>query len=131
MVVSFLIEGGGMTKGQVEARISEVVSRFENEYMGRGPKQIRTLIIQDLIIIRLKGFLSQSEQKLAENSQGVELLKKVRMTLFENSRSYLVSLINEVVDVEVISTHSDVSTKTGEKIIVITVGENLEEKLSR
>jgi len=120
-----------MTKGQVEARISEVVSRFENEYMGRGPKQIRTLIIQDLIIIRLKGFLSQSEQKLAENSQGVELLKKVRMTLFENSRSYLVSLINEVVDVEVISTHSDVSTKTGEKIIVITVGENLEEKLSR
>lgn len=120
-----------MTKGQTEARISEAVSKFEIEYMGRGPKQIRTLIIQDLIIIRLKGFLSQSEQKLAENSQGVELLKKVRMMLFENSRSYLVSLIKEVIDVEVISTHSDVSTKTGEKIIVITVGENLEEKLLR
>ena len=120
-----------MTKGQTEARISEAVSKFEIEYMGRGPKQIRTLIIQDLIIIRLKGFLSQSEQKLAENSQGVELLKKVRMMLFENSRSYLVSLIKEVIDVEVISTHSDVSTKTGEKIIVITVGENLEEILSR
>lgn len=118
-----------MTKGQTEAKISEAVSKFEIEYMGRGPKQIRTLIIQDLIIIRLKGFLSQSEQKLAENSQGVELLKKVRMLLFENSRTYLVSLIKEVVDVEVISTHSDVSTKTGEKIIVITVGENLEEKL--
>lgn len=120
-----------MTKGQAEAKISEAVSKFEIEYMGRGPKQIRTLIIQDLIIIRLKGFLSQSEQKLAENSQGVELLKKVRMTLFENSRTYLVNLINEVVDVEVISTHSDVSTKTGEKIIVITVGEDLEERLSR
>lgn len=120
-----------MTKGQAEAKISEAVSKFEIEYMGRGPKQIRTLIIQDLIIIRLKGFLSQSEQKLAENSQGVELLKKVRMTLFENSRTYLVSLIKEVVDVEVISTHSDVSTKTGEKIIVITVGEDLEEKLLR
>lgn len=120
-----------MTKGQAEAKISEAVSKFEIEYMGRGPKQIRTLIIQDLIIIRLKGFLSQSEQKLAENSQGVELLKKVRMMLFENSRTYLVSLIKEVVDVEVISTHSDVSTKTGEKIIVIIVGENLEEILSR
>ena len=120
-----------MTKGQAEAKISEAVSKFEIEYMGRGPKQIRTLIIQDLIIIRLKGFLSQSEQKLAENSQGVELLKKVRMMLFENSRTYLVSLIKEVVDVEEISTHSDVSTKTGEKIIVITVGENLEEILSR
>lgn len=120
-----------MTKGQAEAKISEAVSKFEIEYMGRGPKQIRTMIIQDLIIIRLKGFLSQSEQKLAENSQGVELLKKVRMMLFENSRTYLVSLIKEVVDVEVISTHSDVSTKTGEKIIVITVGEDLEEKLLR
>lgn len=120
-----------MTKGQAEAKISEAVSKFEIEYMGRGPKQIRTLIIQDLIVIRLKGFLSQSEQKLAENSQGVELLKKVRMMLFENSRTYLVNLIKEIVNVEVTSTHSDVSTKTGEKIIVITVGENIEDKLSR
>lgn len=120
-----------MTKGQVEAKISEAVSKFEIEYMGRGPKQIRTLIIQDLIIIRLKGFLSQSEQKLAENSHGVELLKKVRTVLFEKSREYLLGLIQEVVDIEVISTHSDVSTKTGEKIIVITTAENLEERFSR
>ena len=61
-----------MTKGQIEAKVSEAVSRFEIEFMGRGPKQIRTLIVQDLIVIRLKGFLSQSEQKLAENNQGVE-----------------------------------------------------------
>jgi len=120
-----------MTKGQAEAKISEAISRFEIEYMGRGPKQIRTLIIQDLIIIRLKGFLSQSEQKLAENSQGVDLLKKVRMMLFENSREYLVDLMREVVGVNVISTHSDVSTKTGEKIIVITVDEDLDDKFSR
>lgn len=124
-------KGGVMTKGQIEAKISEAVSKFEIEFMGRGPKQIKTLIIQDLIVIRLKGFLSQSEQKLAENSQGVELLKKVRTTLFESSRSFLETLIKEVVDVEIISTHSDVSTKTGEKIIVITVGENLEERISQ
>ena len=123
--------GDIVTKGQAEAKISEAVSKFEIEYMGRGPKQIRTLIIQDLIIIRLKGFLSQSEQKLAENSHGVELLKKVRTVLFEKSREYLIGLIQEVVDIEVISTHSDVSTRTGEKIIVITTAENLEERFSR
>ena len=123
--------GDNMTKGQTEAKISEAVSKFEIEFMGRGPKQIRTLIVQDLIIIRLKGFLSQSEQKLAENSQGVELLKKVRTVLFEKSREYLISLIQEVVQVEIISTHSDVSTKTGEKIIVITTAEDLEERFSR
>lgn len=120
-----------LTKGQVEAKISEAVSKFEIEYMGRGPKQIRTLIIQDLIVIRLKGFLSQSEQKLAENSQGVELIKKLRATLFESARSYLEALIKEVVDVDIISTHSDVSTRTGEKIIVITVGDNLEDRFNK
>lgn len=120
-----------MTKGQVEAKISEAISKFEIEFMGRGPKQIRTIIIQDLIIVRLKGFLSQSEQKLAESSQGIELIKKLRATLFENAREYLETLIKEVIDVNIISTHSDVSTKTGEKIIVITVDENLEEKFNK
>lgn len=118
-----------MTKGQIEAKISEAVGKFEIEYMGRGPTQIRTIIIQDMIIIRNRGFLSQSEQKLAENSQGVELVKKVRSTLFENGRNLLESLIRQVIDVDIISTHSDVSTKTGEKIIIITVAENLEDKL--
>lgn len=118
-----------MTKGQVEAGISEAVSKFEIEYMGRGPKQIKTLIAQDLIIVRLMGFLSHSEQKLVqENSQGVELIKKIRSALFESARAFLETLVKEVIDVEIISTHSDISTKTGEKIIVITVGENLEER---
>ena len=117
-----------MTKGQAEAKISEAISKFEIEYNGRGPKQIRTLIVQDLIIIRLKGFLSQSEQKLAENSQGVELLKKVRTMIFESSKDYILALIKDIVDV--VSAHSDISTKTGEKVIIITVDENLEEKFS-
>ncbi|KXG76151.1 DUF2294 domain-containing protein [Thermotalea metallivorans] len=120
-----------MTKGQIEAKISEAVSKFEIEFMGRGPKQIKTFIIQDLIIIRLKGFLSQSEQKLAINREGVELLKKVRTMLFENAREYFEKIIQEVVDVSIISIHSDVSTRTGEKVIIVTVAENLEEKLNR
>ena len=99
--------------------------------MGRGPKQIRTRIVQDLIIIRLKGFLSQSEQKLAEDSQGVELLKKVRTMLFEGSKDYLISIIKGIVDVEVVSTHSDISTKTGEKVIIISLSENLEDQFSK
>ena len=129
-MIIFLKAGDCMTKGQAEAKISEAISKFEIEYNGRGPKQIRTLIVQDLIIIRLKGFLSQSEQKLAENSQGVELLKKVRTMIFESSKDYILALIKDIVDVDVVSAHSDISTKTGEKVIIITVDENLEEKFS-
>lgn len=116
-----------MTKGQMEAKISELVSKFEIEYMGRGPKAIRTYIISDMIIIRLSGFLSPSEQKLTDNQQGVELFKRVRTTLFEGGRGYLETLITDFIDVAIVSTHSDISTKTGEKIIIITVDRNLEE----
>jgi uncharacterized protein YbcI len=122
---------GAMTKGQLEAKISEAVSAFEINYMGRGPKQIKTVICQDLIIIRLKGFLSQAEQKLTESSQGVDLFKRVRSTLFEGAREYLEKLIRDVIELDIVSMHSDVSTRTGEKIIILTLGENLEYKLTK
>ena len=120
-----------MTKGQTEARLSEAVSAFEMIYMGRGPKQIKTMICQDLIIIRLKGFLSQVEKKLAESSQGVELLKQVRTSLFESAREYFEKQIQEVVPIDIVSIHSDVSTRTGEKIIIITLAEDLEHTYSK
>ena len=120
-----------MTKGQIEAKISEAISKFEIEYMGRGPKNIRTHIINDMIIVRLSGFLSPSEQKLTDNPQGIELFKKVRTALFEGGRGYLETLIIDVIGVAIISTHSDISTKTGEKIIVITADRNLEELITK
>jgi len=119
-----------MTKGQLEAKLSEAVSKFELEYMGIGPKLIRTYILNDLIIIRLSGVLSPSEQKLTDNPQGIELFKKVRSSLFEGGRGYLETLITEIINVAIVSTHSDISTKTGEKIIVITTDKNIEEMIS-
>lgn len=118
-----------MTKGQIESKISEAISKFEIEQMGRGPEKIRTIIFQDLIIIRLNGFLSPSEKNLAKNSDGIELIKKVRTALFENARKDLEDAIKSVVKVNVISTYSDVSTKTGEKIIAVVVDKNLEESI--
>ncbi len=119
-----------MTKGQLEAKLSEAVSKFESEYMGRGPKSIRTHILNDLIIVRLSGILSPSEQKLTDNPQGIELFKKVRSSLFEGGRGYLETLITDILNVAIVSTHSDISTKTGEKIIIITADRNLEDFIS-
>jgi uncharacterized protein YbcI len=115
----------------MEAKISESISKFEIEYMGRGPKTVRSYIINDMILVRLTGFLSPSEQKLTDSPQGIELFKKVRTSLFEGGRGYLETLINDIVDVAVVSTHSDISTKTGEKVIIITVDRNLEELLTK
>ncbi len=118
-----------MTKGQLEAKISEVISKFEIEYMGIGPKTIKTYIVKDMILVRLTGVLSPSEQKLTESLQGIELFKKVRSSLFEGGRGYLETLIMDIIHVAIVSTHSDISTKTGEKIIVITLEKNLEERI--
>jgi len=116
-----------MTKGQIEAKLSEAVSKFEIEHMGRGPEKIRTIIFQDLIIVRLKGFLSKSEKSLAQNKEGVDLIKRLGIALFENARESLEQAIKSVLDVNVVSTYSDVSTKTGEKIIAITVDKDIEQ----
>ena len=118
-----------MTKGQIESKISEAISKFEIEQMGRGPEKIRTTIMQDLILIRLQGFLSNSEKNLANTKDGIDLIKKVRTALFENARESLEASVRSVIDVNVVSTYSDVSTKTGEKIIVIVVDCDIEDKL--
>jgi uncharacterized protein YbcI len=124
-------EGMLMTKGQIESKISEAVSKFEIEQMGRGPEKIKTTIVQDLIIIRLTGFLSKSEKSLAESKDGIDLIKKVRMALFENALGRLIDAVKGIIDIEIVSTHSDVSTKTGEKIIVFVSSSNIEEIINK
>lgn len=118
-----------MTKGQVEAKISEAVSKFEVEFMGRGPQKIKTMIIGDLIVIHLLGFLSQAEKQVVTNNEGIELLKKMRSMLFEKNLEQFKKVIQELIPYEIASTHSDISTVTGEKIIVLTYGLNVEESL--
>lgn len=115
------------TKGQLEARISDAVSKFEKDYMGRGPRDIKTKIIQNHILILVDGFLSQSEQKLAETVQGIKLIKDMRTALFENARDNLKTLVADIIGMDILSMHSDVSTKTGEKIIVLTLKDSLGE----
>jgi len=118
--------GSSMTKGQIESKLSEAISKFEIEQMGRGPEKIRTVIFQDLILIRLNGFLSISEKNLAKNPGGIQMIKNARTALFENAREELEATIKTVIDVNIVSTYSDVSTKTGEKIIAIVVDQDIE-----
>ena len=120
-----------MTKGQLEAKLSEAVSKFEVDYMGRGPKTIKTYVVSDMIIVRLTGILSPAETKLVDTPQGIDLFKNIRVSLFEGGRGYLETLITSVINVDIISTHVDISTKTGEKIIIIITNNNIEELITK
>jgi uncharacterized protein YbcI len=119
------------SKGQLEAEITKAVIQFEREHLGRGPHEARTWIIQDMILIRLKGVLTPAEEKLAEDEEGKNLIKQMRMQLIERSRSLLESMIQGVTGVPVVSLHSDISTKTGERVIILTLAEDLEARFRR
>jgi uncharacterized protein YbcI len=107
--------------GQIEAAVSEAVIKFERECMGRGPTKTRTYFLEDLIVVRLEGVLTPAEQQLVKDSQGVKLLKEVRSNLIEGARETLKEMILDLSGREVVSMHSDISSKVGERIIVFTL----------
>ncbi|MCU0574972.1 MAG: DUF2294 domain-containing protein [Syntrophobacteraceae bacterium] len=112
------------TKGQIEAEICDAVIRFEKEYMGRGPLETKAYILDDLVLVRLKNVLTQAELKLAEaadRKDGRELIKRLRITLFEQGRPLLEALVEQIVGVRVKSLHTDISTVTGERVILFTL----------
>jgi uncharacterized protein YbcI len=114
------------TLGQLEASACEAIGRFEREYMGRGPKDIRAYLIGDLLIIRLSGVLTVAEQKLIKTlpaDKGRDLLKQVRTQLIETARPLLEAIVLDVTGVEVLSLHHDISTITGEEVILFTLVE--------
>ena len=114
------------TSGEIEAAISQGMSHFEQEYMGRGPKGVHAHLIGDLIVVRLEGVLTTAEQHLVKTLQadkGRDLVKQVRVQLLETSRPILEAMVEEITGVKLLSLHHDISTLTGEKIIVFTLVE--------
>src|SRR5437016_1773242 len=114
------------TQGEIEAAICEGISRFEQDYMGRGPKDIHTHLIGDLLIVRLQGVLTAAEQQLVKTlpaEKGRDLLKQVRTHLIETARPVMEAMIQEITGAKVLSLHHDISTTTGEEIVLFTLAE--------
>lgn len=109
---------------QIEHQISDAVMNFEKEYMGRGPLETRTFIIENLVIVRLKGVLTKAELQLAntENTdRGRKLIKEMRIELIEKGRPLLDAVVESITGKKVISLHTDISTVTGERVILFTL----------
>ncbi|MEE4602284.1 MAG: DUF2294 domain-containing protein [Desulfobacteraceae bacterium] len=112
------------SKGQLEAAICEAVIKFEKEFMGRGPLETKAYIIDDIVLVRLKNVLTQAELKLAgvpESKDGRELVKRIRITLLEQGRPLLEEAIEKILGVKVKSLHTDISTVTGERVILFSL----------
>ncbi|PEN07724.1 hypothetical protein CRI93_07000 [Longimonas halophila] len=114
------------TQGQVEAAVTEAITKFEREYLGRGPKEARTFVVENMVVVQLQGILSPAERQLSHENGGVELIKQMRTRLIESSSDELRALVEEETGVEVVSLHTDISARTGERIFVFSLDGNLE-----
>ncbi len=109
---------------EAEKEISQAIVRFEKEFMGRGPLDAKTYIIDDMVLVRLKNVLTPAELKLAESQvreRGRYLIKQIRQELIEQGRPLLDIVIKDILGIGVVSLHTDISAKTGERVIVFTL----------
>ena len=115
------------SRGELEAAICEGVGHFEQDYMGRGPENIHTHLLGDLLVVRLQGVLTAAEQHLVKSlsgEKGRDLLKQVRTHLIETARPVMEAMVQEITGVKVLSLHHDISTRSGEEVVLFTLAES-------
>ena len=132
------------SQGEIEAAVCDGISRFQQEFIGRGPKDIHAHLIGTLLVVRLQGVLTPAERQLIaprdesadagtgssngngnghENGNGRSLLKQVRAHMVSTGRGRLESIVEESVGVKLVSVHHDISTITGEELLVFSLAE--------
>lgn len=116
----------GYSKGQMEDEITKALIQWEKEYKGRGPTEARTDILRDMVIVILRGVLSQAEQQLSRNLEGMALVKELRRQLVEQGRPQLEEIVSQITSRQVVSLHTDVSTKTGERVFIFMMDKSIE-----
>lgn len=119
------------TKGMIEAEISEAMIKFEKEYMGRGPVETKTYIIEDMVLVRIKGVLTKAEVQLTKSDQGLILIKQVRLKLIEEMKHLLEAIVQDITQCAIKSMHTDISTTTGERVIIFTLDKDLETTIKK
>jgi uncharacterized protein YbcI len=119
------------TKGEIEAEIGRAIVQFEIDYMGRGPKETSAHIVEDLIVVRLKGVLTPAEEQLTQSIDGKELVKKMRSTLIDKARPLLYQVVGDITGTKILDLHTDISTESGERVFVFSLDNNLQKSLAR
>lgn len=114
------------TRGEIEANVCDGISRIEQDFMGHGPRDIRAYLMDDLLVVRLNGVLTVAERQLVASvpvEGGRDLLKQVRTHLVETARPLMEALVYEVTGIHVVSLHHDISTLTGEEVMLFRLAE--------
>jgi uncharacterized protein YbcI len=118
------------TKGQTEAEIRNSIIKFEMDFMGRGPSDVRAFILKDMIVVRLRDVLTPAEHQLAKNPEGAGIVKRMRENLIGQARETLGKIIGKITGTQVLGLFTDIETASGDRILVFTLGSDLEAALN-
>lgn len=118
------------SKGMVESEISRALTQWEKDYLGRGSLTVKSDILRDMIIVTLRGILTPAEYSLCSDKEGVLSIKRNRTSLVESGIKDLREIILDITGLEVVSFHTDISTRTGERVMVFRLSSDLEKVFS-
>ncbi|NMA61682.1 MAG: DUF2294 domain-containing protein [Firmicutes bacterium] len=119
------------TKGELEAAMGNAVLKFEREYFGRGPREISTHVVKDLVLIRQRGILTPAEEQVRNNPESVELIQRLRETLLRNNQEVLRVTLQNLTQAQVLALYTDLSVEHSEKFMVFTFDQDLEARFRR
>lgn len=119
------------SKSEVEMAFRNAVIKFEQEFMGRGPEDVRVFILKDIVLVRLKGVLTPAERQLAKSAEGVEMVRRLRQTLIAQGRERLCQQMDDITGAKTTGLFTDIDTQLGERMIVLTLDRDLEGVLAK
>ena len=117
---------GRSTKGEMEGAIRIAIIKFEQEFMGRGPDDVRTFVVRDLVVVRLKGVLTPAERQLAKTVEGVEMVKRLRQNLIALGREKLCEQLTEITGAKTLALFTDIDVQLGERIFVFSLDQDIQ-----
>jgi uncharacterized protein YbcI len=114
------------TKGETEGAIRNAIIKFEQEFMGRGPDDVRAFIVRDMVVVRLKGVLTPAERQLAKTADGVDMVKRLRQNLIAQGRDKLCDQVSEITGAKAVALFTDIDAQVGERVFVFTLERDLD-----
>jgi uncharacterized protein YbcI len=116
----------GRTKSEIEGAIRIAIIKFEQEFMGRGPDDVKAFVVRDLVVVRLKGVLTPAERQLAKTVEGVDMVKRLRQNLIAQGRDKLSEQVSEITGAKTIALFTDIDVQLSERVFVFTVDRDIQ-----
>ncbi len=121
-----LHQKGRGSRSELETGIRNAIIKFEQEFLGRGPDDVRAYVVRDQVLVRLKGVLTPAERQLAKTPDGVEMVKRLRQTLIAQGRERLMEQVSELTGAKALGLFTDIDAQLGERIFLFTLDMDLE-----